>query len=121
MKINQDIVPSTIQQAVDILFNGLEQDEKDAIINNSTIIGSAHFGIGRWIRNNWHMWENNCPLKNNAIELYKLAHADDISGLILSWLFAKVKGENFDPNKHCEIYHEHWKNMGIDSISAGKL
>jgi hypothetical protein len=52
-----------------------------------------HFGPGMSIRNNWALWERNSPIKLDAIEKYKLGHADDISGLIFEWAFVKIRNK----------------------------
>lgn len=117
--LNPDIVPSTIKQAVDILFDMLEPDDIKYINGREDPHAISHFSLGRFLRNNWGMWETESPLKNDAIQTYKIAHADDISGLILSWVFALAKGEQFDYNEHCKVYHKHWAKFDMTSIEAG--
>jgi len=119
MKINQDIVPSTIERAVDHIVESLSDEEKQAIFEEPTTSWACHHTIGRYIRNEWSLWEPDSPLKRNAVETYGIAHADDISGLIIEWVFAKIKRREFDPIKHVQIYHEHWVAAGTDSLKAG--
>ena len=117
--INPDFVPSTIEDAVNHLFGNLTEEHKEQIleIDNSAQI---HHTIGRFLRNSWSLWEKDTPLKNDAIQTYEIAHADDISGLILGWLFAKVRNKDFDPILYCESFHKHWAQFGITSIEAGQ-
>ena len=43
---------------------------------------SVHHSLGRWIRNNWVLWENDSILKFNMIKL-GFIHPDDISNHII--------------------------------------
>ena len=140
MKINLDSVPSTIEKAVEELINSLDEKDKEFIKSNYSsenivvkiqgetteelIINrnqsyTVHFTAGMKVRNDWSLWEKDSPLKRDAVEKYGIAHADDISGLIFSWTWAKIRNEEFDPVDHCRIYHEHWKNYGTNALKAG--
>ena len=119
MNINQDIVPSTIERAVDHIVESLSDEEKQAIFEEPTNSWACYHAIGRYIRNEWSLWEPDSPLKRDAVETYGIAHADDISGLIIEWVFSKIKRHEFDPIKHVQIYHEHWVAAGTDSLKAG--
>jgi hypothetical protein len=51
------------------------------------------------------------PLKRDAVNTYKISHSDDISGLILVWAFALARNEPFDPQEHCQLYHDYWAQI----------
>ena len=118
MKIDQDLVPPTIKSAVDRLITSLDEADRNFIrfTNNPCAI---HYDAGRSIRNDWSLWSNDTPLKRDAATTYGIAHADDISGLIWAWVWAIVRSEYFDPEKHCEQYHKHWAKFGLDPLVAG--
>ena len=78
-----------------------------------------HIPAGQGLRNGWSLWEADSPLKRDAVDTCKIAHADDICGLILAWAFALAGNEPFDPQEHCLIYHEHWQRCGLTSLEAG--
>ena len=118
MEIDKDFVPSTIEAAVDHIVESLSDEDREFITNDNSP-AAIHHTIGRYIRNSWSLWEPDTPLKLDAVLKYGIAHADDISGLILDWVFAKVIRDNFDPRSACERFHEHWRNMGTDSLTAG--
>lgn len=111
-----NFTPTTIKQAVDYLFatntdegsKGIEQSKPEVF----------HMSVGMAMRNEWRLWAKDSPLKSDAIATYGIAHPDDISGLILAWLSAKEKREDFDPIAHCQRYHEHWRAYGTDSLAA---
>lgn len=119
MKIDQDFVPSTIEAAVDHIVKVLEEDELKFIVQENGSTAVIHHTAGRYMRNTWSLWSPDTPLKRDAVNKYLIAHPDDISGLIFDWVFAKVRGESFDPQECCNRFHEHWKQYGQTSLEAG--
>ena len=109
--------PLTIEQAAQVLFQSFSKSDEEYIRREKEV--PYHFASGMSVRNEWKLWEKDSPLKLDAIKRYGLAHADDISGLIFEWAFAKVRDQPFDPLKHAEQYHKHWKKLGTTSIKAG--
>lgn len=69
--MNPDIVPSTVEAAVDQLADP-----------------GGHHDVGLSIRNNWSLWDIDTPLKRDAVQRFGIAHADDISDLIRAWATA---------------------------------
>lgn len=119
VQINPDFVPSTVYAAVQTIVAGTDEDEQAYIKKIASSAEAAHHGLGRAIRNAWSLWANDSPLKRDAVKTYGIAHADDISGLILSWAVALIRGEPFDPKAECERFHEHWRKYGTNSLKAG--
>lgn len=117
MPYSEDFVPATIEQAVDSIVDNLEEQEKQIIIQSDP--ANHHFQFGMSMRNNWSLWEKETPIKRDAVEKYKIAHADDLSGLIMEWVWAKVNQKEFDPVSYCERFHTHWRQFGISSLEAG--
>jgi hypothetical protein len=118
MKIDPDKVPSTVEEAVESIVASLDAQDR-VFIKSEHGSSSIHHGIGTHIRNEWSLWNPDSPIKRDAVIKYGIAHADDISGLIWAWVWAKVRGEDFDPVEHCEFYHKHWKDQGTNSLEAG--
>jgi hypothetical protein len=116
--IPQDSVPSTLERAVEIIAASLDGQERTAI-RELDDDGMLQFGYGRFIRNSWSLWETDSPLKREAVASYRIAHADDISQLILAWVFAKVRDQQFDPVAYCQRFHDHWEKFGTTSLKAG--
>ena len=120
MNIDKDVVPSTIEQAVEHVCKALEEQDREYILDvGPNCANSVHHTIGRYIRNSWSLWQDDTPLKRDAVSNYSIAHPDDISGLILEWVVHQVKGLLFDPQAHCERYHKHWNQFGMTSLEAG--
>lgn len=121
MEINPDFVPSTIEEAINHIVESLDEKECEFIRSSGDSV-VIHHTVGRYIRNNWSLWSPDTPLKRDAVETYQIAHADDISGLIFDWVYAKVQGIPFDPQECCERFHEHWAQAqfgGQTSLEAG--
>lgn len=110
---------NTIEEAVSYLYHNLSHAEFMHIRKSEFPGPEAHFTLGRSIRNNWGLWSHESLLRKDAISKYGIAHADDISGLIIAWMVAKVKGVDFDPFEECKKYHEHWAKLGMTSLAAG--
>jgi hypothetical protein len=115
MKINLDVVPKNLNEAVNLLRSSIESVAEEESLKDTD---GLHFGLGMYLRNNWSLWERDTVLvqwfKNNL----GIAHADDISGTILEAFAANLRGEEFDATAHVKRYIEHWKNMGIDPLNA---
>lgn len=109
--------PKTIKEAVNLIVQNLDAEEKKNICESDP--GFFHHSAGMSMRNNWSLWERDTPIKLDAVKTYGIAHADDLSGLIMEWVWATVRGEVFNPQVHCQRYHEHWKQAGTNSLAAG--
>lgn len=109
MKIS-DNIPKTVDEAIESIFQSLKPSDIDFI--NSNTSSSIHFGTGMHIRNKWKLWDETSPIKEDFKTRFNLnGCADDISGTILSAVWAKAKNENVEEtiNKEVEKYREHWK------------
>lgn len=119
MKLNMDVVPSTVQHAVDLVIEALTTDERGQVVTDQIVGYELHHGLGRYLRNHWSLWEIDSPLKRDAAMKYGIAHPDDISGLILDWALHRIKKLSFDPHEYCRTFHEHWARHGTTSLAAG--
>jgi len=118
MNLDKDKAPSTITEAVDALVGLFSEEDKNYIRENQH--PRYHFFAGRCIRNEWSLWQPDSTLVKDAKANYQITHADDISGLIFEWAFAKIRGQPFDPLEHVKIYHEHWKKMSNQDLEKQK-
>lgn len=111
------MIPNTIREAVEQLYNGIPEEDRAKVSGPES--SSHHFGGGMVMRNGWGLWQEETPLKKDAVRTYGIAHADDISGLIMEWLWHRLRGEDFDPVAYCERFHVHWRKDGMTSLRAG--
>jgi hypothetical protein len=115
--INPDLVPISVKEAAEIIANGADAETKAMFVESPSIL---HLGLGMQVRNAWSFWEPDTPLKRDAIETYKIAHADDISGLVFEWARNMILGnKDFNPVAYCDNFHAHWAKIGKTSIEAG--
>lgn len=120
MDVQTKEIPKTIDEAVELVIKELKPEDRGFILNNPPSL--IHHTAGRNMRNNWGLWDNpeQSPLKKDAVEKYKLAHADDISGLIYEMVWAKIRGKTFDADAYCKELEDHWMNSaGKTALQAG--
>ena len=81
MPISLDLVPSTVHQAAKLLASSLSDNERKyfRITPVETLVGN----FAGTLRQGWSLWEMNTPLKRDAIKQYAIAHAYDVSCLIV--------------------------------------
>ncbi len=116
MLISLDIVPSTVRQAAELLATSLSKNEREyfRITPVETLVGNFAMAL----RQGWSLWEIDTPLQRDAIKHYAIAHADDVSNLIVHWTRALILDEEFYPMEHCKRYHDHWAKLGTTSMEA---
>lgn len=93
-----------------------------ADMSEREFLGSTHFFSGMHIRNSWKLWwskdwnEPKPPL-NEWFNSIGIVHADDMSGILLTCFYRKLKSIPYDIEKQVEKYHKHWKECGyVDGI-----
>jgi hypothetical protein len=118
MKLPQDIVPTTFEQAVDLLYLGLEEKDRESICEHS--VAAFHHWFGTDLRNGWSIWDRMTPLSLHFQKRFRLVHGDDLSGMIMGSLWARVRGEVFDAEAQAAKYIAHWEGLGIDSMTFGQ-
>ena len=88
-----ELRPKTVDEAVLLLIEklGPENCQTVAAIKTETeLIGKLHHGLGRWVRNNFGLWQNNKALQE-ATGVSGPDDADDASGVILRALWEFLK------------------------------
>lgn len=107
MILNQDKVPSTLDEAVDILKEGLAPEELALMKNKKS--AEFHFSIGMMIRNEWSLWETGNILNIWFLKTYGVKHADDISGIIIECLLNDINGVPRRDKILAQEFIAHWK------------
>lgn len=94
--MNKNILPTTLQEAVDYLiprFEGME--ECFTKYNEDEFAGFCHGqlsgGIGMKIRNEFGFWTEDTELYKHMKNVHMAKHPDDMSGIILREVYKKVK------------------------------
>ena len=82
-------IPNNLFEAVQKLDKSLSQDDKEYLLENGSL--SVHHSLGRWIRNNWGLWdEEDNKLKVNLKKL-GFEHPDDMSNYIIELYIEYLK------------------------------
>jgi len=77
----KEMIPTNLQEAINILDKELVYEDKEYLLWHGSL--AVHHTLGRWIRNNWELWnEEDNELK---VSLKKLgySHPDDMSNYII--------------------------------------
>jgi len=112
--LNPDIVPANLDQAINTIIEALDSSEISGFRSGKLDAVSVHHTLGQLIRNSWSLWERDTTLSLWFRNNLKIGHADDISGVIILSMIARLKNESFFPQLLIEEYHEHWRQFGCD-------
>lgn len=119
MNLN-DHNPLTLESAISVIEANLDGVERDYIRKNGVV--GLHHGAGTVLRNTW-LWDNPAegriqPLAQHFRDRFGLGHADDMSGMILSGVHARVIKAEFSPEVHAKKYREYWKKQNCDPMTG---
>ena len=115
--------PATLDEAVDVLYDGLGEERALLRLQPGQSDGLQrawmHHGPMMQVRNTWGLWHESV-LAQHFKETYGLGHADDMSGLIQGSLLARIDGVEFDVAAEVERYKAHWRALGVDPLTQEK-
>ena len=83
-----DNTPTTLSEAINELDLLISKEDKEYLSEHGAL--SVHHSLGRWIRNNWKLWEDDSELKLNMVKLGYI-HPDDISNYIIEQFIQHLK------------------------------
>lgn len=106
-------IPKTLTEAVLKIEDMIPEEERKWVrsVPESEMV-SLHFGVGRWIRNNWGLWSGG-PLADWFKER-GIQHPDDMSGIILDSYWRWVHDQPLKLDAQITPYREFWKEQGLD-------
>lgn len=96
------ICPNTLEKSVDALMCVLTDSEKLFLSVDPDAALILHHTRGRWIRNEFGLWLDESPLRDWFKEHYAVDHPDDISGMILEAVQARIRGNQYDAQARAE-------------------
>ena len=111
--------PKTLAEAVYMLYNALDDEGKKFIREHGTM--GLHHGYGTHIRNEYGLWDRKSDLHKFFREHYGLGHADDMSGVILTVLEAKITDADYNIDLVVNKYKNHWIQLGIDPLTQTEI
>jgi len=86
-------------------------------------LAKSHFGLGRWMRNNWSLWGGSRLSK--YFKDMKIFHPDDMSGIIAKSYWRYLNKEPLRLEEQVKFYKDYWKdantrtNKGIKRARRG--
>lgn len=117
-------IPETLEAAIDSLYASLAEDDKTYMRTPESTPGKEHMWAGRNLRNAWNLWgarpEVSTVLCDHFKARFGLGCADDMSGMILAGLWARVRGEAYDPDADAAHYHEFWRKQGRNALTLNQ-
>lgn len=113
MKINPDMVPINLEEAVKTLKEGLTPDDTKEILKEDFDAAKVHFTVGLMLRNEWSLWDKDTVLVKWFKDNYGVDHADDLSGLILDCLVRDIQGLPRRDKELVKKFIDHWKKYPI--------
>ncbi len=72
------------------------------------VVTKSHHTLGRWIRNNWGLWDTSSSL-HRWFKKRGIWHADDMSCIIIRSYYRKFKGEPIRFQEQVQSFIEFWK------------
>lgn len=120
MKVKEGYIPATFDEAIDYLYGCLEYEDVELIFDNPNS-SVYHHSFCRILRNNWKLWLKCTALVADMNKRWCLWHADDMSGLIVESLWAKVHKIPIDHDAKVQVYREHWKKHGLNPLTGEPL
>jgi len=101
-------IPNNLNAAIAMVgsfIDGHEQQMAKAMAEDA-FVGSAHHGLGRYIRNEWGLWKDFALaqwFKGIGIE-----HPEDMSGIILTSFHRGLTGKDRDLEGQIKYYRDFW-------------
>jgi hypothetical protein len=120
--------PETLAEAAELIYATLDHDQLMWVKNTSLYdaMPNLHHSFGQQLRNAWGLWEPDNPLQKFVREEWQLfGHADDLSTLIFTQLWGRVRGEPEEVtlaslNLEVEGMKQHWRQAGINPETGEK-
>lgn len=110
-------IPCNLDEAVLALGETLSPEDEEYFKDWSEekFVPSLHHNIGRWVRNNWGLWDEKSKLHKwfKAIGIW---HADDMSGIILTSYYRKTHNLPIRLREQIQHYVEYWQVQEEDDV-----
>lgn len=108
-------MPETLDEALNA-FDEIDMADLSAWIQMSEehAIVIAHHGVGRLIRNEWHLWRGG--KLSQWFNERGVKHADDMSSIILTSLHRKKNGKDIDLEGQIVKYRTHWEKHDTNML-----
>lgn len=111
--INGIYIPTDINDCINQLNSFWNDSIRTEIskMERDEFAGTAHFGIGLWMRNNWGLWSGS-RLSEYFNEL-GIDHPDDMSGIILDSYYSELTNTVFNLDSAIAYYIKYWEQNPV--------
>jgi hypothetical protein len=104
-------VPTTLLECFEQLEALAADDIRSLMTMQEEDMCRFHHSMGQWIRNNWGLWKKDTELYD-LLHNMGLAHADDMSGLILTSFHRHLHGKPLALEVQVAYYKQYWDKKG---------
>jgi Ca2+-binding EF-hand superfamily protein len=100
--------PKTLEECMEALNKMLSPEEQVEFLKmTKDDVGRLHHGFGRWIRNNWGLWEGGELLEH--MKSLGFIHPDDMSHSILVEYWNRQHQQPSQLQEDIQYYKEYWE------------
>ncbi len=100
-------IPGNLSAALEELDVLLCSADIEALRSGEVSAISMHHTLGRYLRNNWGLWQGSVLAQ--WFNKQEIIHADDMSGIILDSYVRKLRNEPIKLDEQIKYYHDWWK------------
>jgi len=106
-------VPATVDECMKAFSELLTLEEQaELIASTHDDLIWYHHGLGRWIRNNWGLWQGG-PLLDHMKSL-GFKHPDDMSQTLIEEWWSRMNATPSVMEEKIKKYAEYWKEKGVE-------
>lgn len=101
-------IPNNLDECFEELTAFLSSAEQTKLKNfHKEDLCLYHHGLGRWMRNNWKLWEGG--VLKDYFQSLGLSHPDDMSGVIIESYWNHLNAQPNDLEDQVKHYLDFWK------------
>ncbi|HIC81732.1 MAG TPA: hypothetical protein EYP07_12340 [Kiloniellaceae bacterium] len=103
-------IPKDLEDSFAALRDLLDPADVDQLRSGSEAdVALYHFGLGRWMRNNWGLWGGS--RLSRWFNDRGIHHPDDMSGIILTSFWRHLNGKPLGLDAQIERYQIYWDRL----------
>jgi len=108
--------PENLVESIVALGHILSVEDKECFKewSEEKSVAKLHHSLGRWIRNNWGLWDENSKL-SKWFKGRGIWHADDMSLIIITSYCRKTKGQPIKLQDQIQGYIKYWSELGLQN------
>lgn len=106
-------LPTTLEDCIPFLKKEMKINDLNQFINfQREDLSLLHHTFGRWIRNNWKLWEKGALVK--YFNDLGVTHPDDMSSIVIEYVWCSLRKEPFDLNEKVIKIQNYWKQQDVN-------